>query len=401
MEEEKEINLLDIMILLAKNKTKILLSGFIIGLLVFVGVSFLPKSYKSTAVFVPTRSSGSSLMSLVGSASVGDIIGENPFSKRQYLEILNSRWLIEEVISEFDLITYYKQDKNKINPLDRTIKMFRKDVKIDMSEEGGLGITDVLSISVNVVNKNPQTAADIANFIVKKMEDRSREIYAQSFSGGIKFLEKQIEENAKKSFAASEALENFQKANNIYSIQTQISLSLSTYAMNLAEISSMEKQIEMLKLTQSSSSDITTLQNRIQYIKNQNKKIETGGLGGIFPGLNNAVSLTDEYTRLMLDAKMYEQLQILLVQQKLQTQMKIDRDYSAIYLIDSAVPAEYKFKPKRIKYCIVVLVLWYLYLIPSIIIKNMLASMPENDGTMQKIHEFRESMRFRRKKIIE
>ena len=398
MNDVKEVNLLDLMILLAKNKVKIILSGFIIAVLVFGGVSFMPKHYKSTTTFVPRGSGAPSFASLVGGAIAGDIINENPFSKRQYLEILNSRWLREEVIREFDLITYYKQDENTINPLDRTIRSLANDIIIGVEEEGGLGITDVLSISVSVSNTNPQMAADMANFIVKRMEDRIREIYANSFLGAIAFLDRQIEENTMKAFAASAALEEFQKENNIYNVQRQVDLSLSTYAANLAEISSTEKQIEALKLTQSSSSEITMLQNRIRYIRNQNEKIETKGFGNIFPGLNTVLSLTDEYTRLLLDARMYEQLQNLLIQQKIQTQIKIERDHSTIYLIDSARPAEWKYKPKRIKYCVIALVLWYLYLIPSIILKNMYENMPQNDETVQKIREFRKAMGFIKRK---
>jgi len=394
-----EINLLDLLIVLAKQKTKIIVSGVIIAVVVFAGVSFLPKYYKSQAVFLPRGNSQSSIMSFFGGGSMSDFVGENPFSKRQYIEILNSRYIIEATIEEFDLIKYYKQHKNKINPLDKTIKLFKKDIKIETEEEGGLGITDVLSISLSVSNKNPQTAADIANFMVQKLAERSRDIYSQSFVGAIEFLDKQIEESILKSRNASTELENFQKANNIYSLQTQLDLSLGTYASNLAEISAAEKQIEILQLTQSSSSSpITTLKNRISYMKKQNQKIETDGYGGVFPGLSNVIDLSDQYTQLILNSRMYEQLKALLLQQRLQTQLKIERDYSTIYVIDYARAAEFKYKPKRVKYCIVVLVLWYMYLIPVIILKDMFEKLPENDPTMQKIAEFKKTMSFRQKR---
>jgi len=394
-----EVNLLDLLIVLAKQKTKIILSGIIIAVVVFVGVSFMPKYYKSQVIFLPRGSSQSSLMSLVGGVSMGDFVGENPFSKRQYIEILNSRYIIEAVIEEFDLINYYKQHKNKINPLDKTIKLLKKDIKVEAEEEGGLGITDVLSISLTVSNKNPQTAADIANFMVQKLAERSREIYSQSFVGAVDFLDKQIEESIAKSRNASTELETFQKTNNIYSLQTQLDLSLATYASNLAEISAAEKQIEVIQLTQSSSSSmITTLRNRISYMRKQNQKIETDGYGGVFPGLSNVIDLSDQYTQLVLNSKMYEQLKALLLQQRLQTQLKMERDYSTIYVIDYARAAEYKYKPKRIMYCVVALALWYAYLIPSIILKDMFEKLPENNATMQKIAEFKSALGFRRKR---
>ncbi|MDR0304622.1 MAG: hypothetical protein LBH98_07660 [Chitinispirillales bacterium] len=396
---DNEVNLLDLLIILAKQKTKIIVSGIIIAVTVFAGISFFPKYYKSQVVFLPRGNSSSMLTPFLGGVSMSDFIGENPFSKRQYIEILNSRHIVEATIEEFDLIKYYEQHKNKINPLDKTIKLLKKDIKIDIEEEGGLGITDVLSISLSVSNKNPQTAADIANFMIKKLEERSREIYSQSFAGAINFLDKQVEESIVKSRNANTELENFQKANNIYSLQTQIDLSLSTYAANLAEISVAEKQIEILQLTQSSSSSsIITLKNRISYMKKQNKKIETDGYGSIYPGLSSVIDLSDQYTQLTLNSRMYEQLKTLLLQQKLNTQIKMERDYSTIYVIDYARPAQYKYKPKRVKYCIIVLALWYAYLIPSIIIKDIFEKLPENDPTIQKITEFKKTLSFGKKR---
>lgn len=395
----KEMNLLDLLIIFAENKIKIVVSGIIIAVLTFVGVSFLPKHYKSQVVFLPKgSSSSSSLMSLIGGMGIGDFIGENPFSKRQYIEILNSRSLAEATIEKFNLITYYEQDKNKINPLDKTIKMFKKDVGISVEEEGGLGITDVLSITVSVSNKNPQTAADIANFIVEKVIERSREIYAESFVGAIGYLDRQIEDNSIKFREAASELESFQKEHNLYNMQTQVNLSLSTYVANLAEISAIEKQIETLKLTQfSSNSEVSILRNQISRLKAQNEQIETVGYGNVLPGLGNVIDLSDKYTQLTINSKMLEQLQILLVQHRMQVQMKMERDYSTVYVIDNARPAEYKYKPKRIKYCVIVLALWYVYLIPSIILKDVLKNMPQDDYSVQKINELKNALSFRKR----
>jgi len=399
---EKEINLLDLFIVLAKHKVKIVVSGVIIAVAVFVIVSFLPKHYKSEVVFLPRGSSGTGFMGLMSGAGlggVGDIIGENPFGPRQYIEILNSRYIAEATIEKFNLIEYYEQDENTINPLDKTIKEFRGDVNVSTEEEGGLGITNVLSITLSVSNQNPQRAADIANFMVAKLAERSRDIYAQSFVGALEFLDRQIEENAILARAAAENLQSFQKEHNIFNIGAQMELSLSTYAANLAEISSMEKQIQLLRLTQHQTSpEISVLRSRIALLRNQNTQLETGGLGNIFPGMTNVINLSDEFTELSVKARMFEQLQSLLMQQRLQTQMRIDRDFSAIYIIDQARPAEYRYKPKRVRACMIALVLWYAYLIPSILLKSIFASLPSDDPRLLKISEFKSALGFKRRK---
>ncbi|MCL2845356.1 MAG: hypothetical protein FWE23_07905 [Chitinivibrionia bacterium] len=399
---EKEVNLLDLFIILAKQKVKIVVSGIIIAVAVFVVVSFLPKHFKSEVVFLPRGSSGSGFMGLMGGPSLGsvaDIIGENPFSTRQYVEILNSRYIIEAAIERFNLIEYYKEHRNNINPLDRTIRAFRNDLSVSMSEEGGLGITGVLSITLTVSNKDPQRAADIANFMIEKLIERSRDIYAQSFAGAIDFLDRQIEENAQLARQASDALTQFQKEHSIFNMPTQMELTLSTYAANLAEISALEQQIELLRLTRSpTSAEISVLNRRIALLRNQNTQLETGGFGNIFPGITNIINLSDEFTQLSVQARMLEQLEALLMQQRLQTQLRIDRDFSAIYIIDEARAAQWRYRPKRITACIIALVIWYAYLIPSILIKSMLASLSPDDARMQKINEFKSALGFKRRK---
>jgi len=393
-----EFNLIDLFIILAKQKVKIVVSGIIVAVAVFVMVSFMPQHYKAETVFVPRGSSGSGLMGLMGGTGaaalgVGDIIGENPFSVRQYIEILNSRYIAEATIERFNLVEYYEQTKNTVNPFYRTLSALRNDITITTEQEGGLATTGVLSITLAVSNTCPQRAADIANFMIETLIRRSRDIYSQSFTGALDFLDRQIENNSILAAEAVADLNRFQKEHNIFDLSRQMELSLSTYAANLAEISAMEKQIEILRLTRyPTSAEISVLRSRIVMLRNQNAQLETGGFGNIFPGITNVINLSDDYTRLTVKARMHEQLQGLLMQQRLQTQMRIARDFSAIYVIDEARPAEYRYRPKRLRTCLIALAFWYLYLIPAIILKNVFAKLSPDDMRLLKINEFKSAL---------
>ena len=393
-----EFNLIDLFIILAKQKVKIVVSGIIVAVAVFVMVSFMPQHCKAETVFVPRGSSGSGLMGLMGGTGaaalgVGDIIGENPFSVRQYIEILNSRYIAEATIERFNLVEYYEQTKNTVNPFYRTLSALRNDITITTEQEGGLATTGVLSITLAVSNTCPQRAADIANFMIETLIRRSRDIYSQSFTGALDFLDRQIENNSILAAEAVADLNRFQKEHNIFDLSRQMELSLSTYAANLAEISAMEKQIEILRLTRyPTSAEISVLRSRIVMLRNQNAQLETGGFGNIFPGITNVINLSDDYTRLTVKARMHEQLQGLLMQQRLQTQMRIARDFSAIYVIDEARPAEYRYRPKRLRTCLIALAFWYLYLIPAIILKNVFAKLSPDDMRLLKINEFKSAL---------
>jgi uncharacterized protein involved in exopolysaccharide biosynthesis len=169
---EKDFSLFDILVAVLKKRNFLVVNFSAVFLIAVVISLLLPKSYRSTVVFIPPGQSGSGLLSMLGSEITPEALMGSKFSKRQYISLLHSRELREQLINKFNLIEVYKLRKMK-NSLDLTLKALNKNVLIKEEEEGGLGITDVLTVSLTVVDHKAQRASDMANCLFDLLEKRS------------------------------------------------------------------------------------------------------------------------------------------------------------------------------------------------------------------------------------
>ena len=87
----------------------------------------------------------------------------------------------------------------------------------------------------------------------------------------------------------------------------------------------------------------------------------------VFLGLAQTISLSSKYIDLATEVETYTQLRVLLKQQFEQAKIKQSKNFSPLYVIDSARPAEYKFKPKR---AVVILAIVFVYM--SLFITSLL-----------------------------
>src|SRR5271157_3245973 len=122
---EKDFSLFDIIIALFKRKI-FLLVNFLAVFTIAIGISItLPKSYKSSLVFIPPGQSSSGLLSMLSNNAPIDLLTGSKFSKRQYISLLHSRELREQLINKFNLIKLYKLEKMP-NSLDLALKALDK-----------------------------------------------------------------------------------------------------------------------------------------------------------------------------------------------------------------------------------------------------------------------------------
>ena len=170
---EEEINLLEYWGVIWRRKY-LLIALFIISVTVTMVISFLlPKFYKSEALIITSSSESgglsAALSSLPFAGALGGIAGiQTPADK--IMVILKSRTIAETVIKKFDLLKVFNEkqwdaekgawknpDKHPL--LQDTVKQLNKDVvNFTKSKEG--------AITVSIEWKDPQLAAEIANYYV-------------------------------------------------------------------------------------------------------------------------------------------------------------------------------------------------------------------------------------------
>lgn len=354
-----DITLFDLLIILLKKKVQIILNFILISVVALIFAYNMTLWYQSTVTFIPkSGGGGSGLFAMIGEQMSADIVGNLPFSKRQYLTILNSIELKNKLIDEFNLIEYYDLQESSA-PHHLTLKRLNESLTFSVEEEGGLGITDVLSISIHVVDTNKVTAADMANFYYSELEKKVIRLYKDEYTKLGDYLSVQLA-NCEDSLKYAELqLQKFMNKNKIYSIDDQVKKSLDLYAKQKAELFSITSKIELLKnQVHNQSRVMQQAQHEKVIIEKRLNELELTEKPNVLLGLSNSLDLSAEFSELFARKQVFLQLRQILVQQLKQSQIKRDRDFGGIYLLDNAHPAYYKYKPKRVVYVLMIIAIY-------------------------------------------
>lgn len=158
--DEDEINLLDLLLVLARHK-KMIAKATIAAALLSIGISLLlPNIYTATAKILPPQQSESSagaLLSQLGGLAgmAGSSLGiKNP--NDLYVAMLMSRATTEKIARRFDLQNLYEQET-----MDETLEELAKKVVVTAGEDG--------IITVEVDDEDPKRAADMANVFIEEL----------------------------------------------------------------------------------------------------------------------------------------------------------------------------------------------------------------------------------------
>jgi len=394
----KELNLLDVLIVVSKHKVKLIIHFLVVSTVAVIISLMMTKYYKSHVVFMPQNPSSGTVSRLLGGAFSGDILGPTRLAKRQYVLLLKSRELREKIIQKFDLVKVYENEKMP-NPIDKTLLDMKKKLKTEVEEEGGLGLTNVLSATITAIDKDSARAAAIANYAFELLEEKVKMLNRQEHNEQIAFLKKQQKICEEKLAQARERKKEFQLANHAYHVPQQVAMVLQAIGSQKAELLVLESQKEYLRKTHSADYDgLKVINQKIAAINEKINEMESGKDKGLFPGLTESIDLADEYIDNMKEVETYVQFMFLLRQQLEEAKVKRNKDYAGIYLIDKARPAEYKFKPKRAIVVIVIVFIYMFGLVSWLIAKERFAWLRENEPEkLQKFDELVANLKLRKK----
>lgn len=159
---DDEINLLDLLIVLAKHKKMIMLVTFAAAL-VAIGISLLmPNIYTGTAKILPPQSNQSSSINSIMLAQLGGLSGSAGAAlglkdpNALYMAMLKSRNIMEKIARRFDLQTVYEE-----KTMTDALKALEKESTISSGKDG--------VIVVEVEDKDPQRAAALANTYIDEL----------------------------------------------------------------------------------------------------------------------------------------------------------------------------------------------------------------------------------------
>jgi len=213
----------DYIYILYKWKKFLLINLFVIALIT-AGITFLiPNQYRATAtIMIPqdNQSAFGGLSSLLGGkssiASAGSrLFGVSNTSEDVLLGILNSRAALSNVIKKFNLMEYYEINDNN---MDKVIKSFRGDISGNPNEYG--------MIEFSIINKNPNTGANIANYLVSLVDSLNIKFNIQRATANRLFIEKRYLQNIHDLKRAEDSLYKFQKKFGIVAVPEQLAVTV-------------------------------------------------------------------------------------------------------------------------------------------------------------------------------
>jgi uncharacterized protein involved in exopolysaccharide biosynthesis len=328
----------------------ILTTSVVAALLMGLVSLFLPKYYESTTTLLPQieGKEGGGLGALLAaggaaaSQTMGIVVPGLPTSSSDvFIAILKSRVMADDVIREFNLLSLYQ-----VKTMQDAREALEVATRITLNKEKVIKIT--------VEAKDPQLAAEMANFYASNLDRLNRTLNVTKAGENRKFLERHLADTQVSLQKAEESLKDFQIKNRTVAVETQAKAMIEAVATLQGQITAQEVQLQVMGTYLSADNpEFARVRSGIEELKRQVRLLESGKPDKLAGpperpqhGMTHVPALALEYGRLMRDVKVQETVVTLLTGQYEQAKMSEARDSPVVQVLDTAVPADRKSRPK-------------------------------------------------------
>lgn len=309
-------------------KNFIIVNVLLVSLLAIGVVLLLPNWYKATASILPPKQPDlfgatlgtNPLLKGLGAKSLGGL--GKMSTGYNYLAILKSRTSMERVINRFDLMSVYGISGGN---MDKAVKELEENTLFETQDED--------NITIDVYDKDPKRAADMANYFVEVLNSMSIQLATQEARNNREFIEKRLDQCRQDLRQAEDGLKAFQEKKDIivaeYANNTSITAYAELYAMKA------KKEIEVAVLERKVGPDNEMLMQMKAELHELTRKLSS------FPEIGlQAIRL---YREVVTQERILEFLLPVFEQAKIDEQ----KDVPVLLVLDIASPPHKKAKPQR------------------------------------------------------
>jgi uncharacterized protein involved in exopolysaccharide biosynthesis len=256
--------------------------------------------------------------------------------------------MAEELVNRFNLTDHYKETS-----LDRAINTVQGAMEVTLSKEG--------VITVKVGDTDPKLAADLANAFITNLDRMYARFGTTEGSRQKAFIGDRLDKTEKALRQAEDALRRFQETHKVIGVQDQAREGILETTRLRGEVIAAEVILEALR-GYGTENNIQVLQQKarveelkrqlaqLQYSAGRDLPSETRQSGQGRQDINvpavKVPEISMEYGRLFREVKVQETVFGLLTQQFEQAKITEARDTPLVQLLDKAVPAERRSKPR-------------------------------------------------------
>ena len=296
----------------------------------------LPRWYRSEAtIFGPEEASEE--RRLLSNLSSLAIPGVRPKAGLQtpetFIAILESRTLREKIVERFDLVNAFGADG-----VEGCLRRLGKRVTIEFENTG--------VIQIIVIDTDRERAAAIANAMVEELDRMNIELRIYKSRRARQHLETQTAAARARLVASEDSLANFQQANMAVSITDQSRAAVD--AISELEAKAIELRIRkgfLESFVTPENPELKTVTRELAEVESQIKRMELGSDNEL--SFSRLPALGLRLGQLLREVKTNEVLLALLVEEYEQARLDEAKETPVVQLLDRAVVAEKRFKPKR------------------------------------------------------
>lgn len=338
------VHILDLLSVLARSKVLVISMVIIGGLSGLLISLWLPPVFMSTTkILPPQQQQNSGVAAVLGqlgglAGAAGGIAGlKNP--NDLYVGLLESRTVADNLIAKFKLMQRYQA---------RTMDEAR-DVLVT-KREIAIGKKDGM-ISITTSESDAAFAAQLANAYAEELATMTQTMALTEASQRRLFFEKQLREVKGQLADAEVALRGTQEKTGMIQPQAQVQAIISNVAQLKGTIAAKEVQLNAMRtFAAAQNPDLKRTQEELRSLNEQLSKSErsqSGSAGDFMVPTGKIPAVGVEYVRSVRNVKYYETMYELLAKQFELAKIDEAKDSGLIQILDKAIPAEQKSKPKR------------------------------------------------------
>lgn len=328
--DDDEISLLDLLHTVVDNLRLLVLGPLAVGL-VALGISFLvTPTFTATTKFLPPQQQQSAAAAMLQSlGALGGIAGaatglKNP--NDQYVSFLQSRSLQDALIQRFNLMERYEAEY----PEDAR-KALSANARVSSGKDG--------LITVDVDDKDPAFAAELANAHVQELTQLLGRLAVTEAQQRRLFFEKQLKDAKEKLTQAEQALQA--SGVNVSALKSNPQAAVEGLAQLQANITAQEVKVATMRsyLTENAP-DFRQAMTELNALRAQLRKAEANQPKAGSEG-------DSDYVAKFRDFKYHETLFELFAKQYELARVDESREGAVIQVVDLAQPPDRKSKPKK------------------------------------------------------
>ena len=348
-------SLIEFLTTLVKYRWFLFLFVFIITASATIYALLSPKWYKASASVLAAEQTDflgafGGLSSLVKgfspSKGLAALTGTSELDR--YMAILKSGTMINDVIQKYNLREVYEMEDDYY---EKVVKSFMGNLEMDVEDEGNL--------VVSVFDKDPQKAADIANYMIAKLNEINTRLSVTNAKANREFIERRYLENVNDINQLETDMKDFQEKYGVIAVPEQLESTVKAMSDIYANLVQKEVALNVIKRTYGENSPLKEkLDIEVQELKkkidklNAGTKLSEGEVNLLIP-FKKAPMLVNKYLKIYKDLEI--QYKILEFVQPMYEQAKVEevRNTPSVLVLDQAGPPERKAKPRGSVYLLI------------------------------------------------